>query len=394
MTHVVIIGGGYAGSLMALRLANKVGNKATITVVDGKDHFVERIRLHQLATDQKVRQRPYTELFEGTSVRFVHGWATQIDPTHQNIKVQIPSGETTLDYDYLGYALGSVTDTTKVQGIKEFAYTIGEEAQAMKLRTALVGLAAKGGRVVIVGGGLTGIETATEIAETYPSLKVQVVTRSRLGEGLSDKGRAHLYRVFAKLGITLREHTTVSRIQEKMLVSQQGNVPFDVCVWAGSFRALPLAQTAGLAVNARGQVIVDTMLRVPAHPTIYAVGDATDLSYAIDTPIRMACATGMPMGAFAGGHIAATILGQPAPDLFRFGYLVQCISLGRKEGLVQRVDTNDRAQERIMTGKPAVWLKELICRFVSGGLSIEKRFPFYGAMEGTTKPLSYEHIHV
>ncbi len=394
MTQVLIIGGGYAGTLMALRLAGKVGNKATITLVDGKDHFVERIRLHQLATDQHVRERRYSDLFKGTGIQFVQGWATQIDSTRKSVTVHTETGDRELPYTYLGYALGSITDTTTVPGIREFAYTIGEELQAVRLRRDLSTLAAKGGTVTIVGGGLTGIETATEIAESYPALEVRLVTRSRLGEGLSDKGRAHLYRVFANLGITIQEQSRVERVEEMKLITERGTIAFDLCVWAGSFRALPLAQTAGLPVNVRGQVIVEATLHAREYPDVYVVGDAADLSQAINTPIRMACATGMPMGAFAGGHLAATILGKATPDAFRFGYVVQCISLGRKEGLVQRVDSNDRARERILTGKPAVWLKEMICRFTASTLSIEKRFPFYVVPKGNSRTLSYEHLHV
>ena len=64
-------------------------------------------------------------------------------------------------------------------GAREHAYSIkaSGERSAEDLRTLLPPLGASGGRLVVVGGGPLGIETAAELAESYPGLQVTLVTR-------------------------------------------------------------------------------------------------------------------------------------------------------------------------------------------------------------------------
>lgn len=373
--NIIILGGGYAGVLMALRVAGKVGKQAEITLIDAKPHFVERIRLHQFATQQEVPQRRYTDLFKGKKIQFVQGWVTGIDPNHNTVSVRTSNGESTLSYHYLAYALGSATDKTSVPGVAEHAYTVGAEADATKLRARLAEIAPTGGKVVVVGGGLTGIETVTELAETYPSLNIRLMTRGALGEGLSQKGQHYLHQTLATLGITVEENVSVNRVNTTSLETSRGTIPADLCIWSGSFRVSPLAQQSGIQVNAQGQITVDHSLRSLSHPTIYAIGDAADLSRATTTPIRMACATAMPMGAYAGSHLVATVKHQATPAPFRFAYAGQCISLGRNNALMQIVDQNDKPTDRIITGRVGALIKEAICRYTVFGLTQERYLP-------------------
>jgi NADH dehydrogenase len=372
---IIILGGGYAGVLMAFRVAGKVGKHADITLIDAKPHFVERIRLHQFATQQEVPQRAYTDLFKGKKIQFVQGWVTAINPNHNTVSMRTVTGESTLSYDYLAYALGSATDKTSVPGVAEYAYTVGAEADATKLRTRLAELSQTGGKVVVVGGGLTGIETVTELAETYPSLNIRLVTRGISGEGLSQKGQNYLHQTMATLGITVEENVSVHRVNATALETTRGPIPTDLCVWSGPFRVSPLAQQSGIQVNAHGQITVDRSLRSLSHPTIYAVGDAADLSNATTTPIRMACATAMPMGAYAGSHLVATVKHVATPAPFRFAYAGQCISLGRNRALMQIVDQNDNPTDRIITGRMGAFIKEAICRYTVFGIIQERYLP-------------------
>jgi NADH dehydrogenase len=372
---ILILGGGYAGVLMAFRVAGKLGKQAEITLIDAKPHFVERIRLHQFAAQQEVPQRAYSDLFKGKFIHFVQGWVTAIDPTHNNVTLRTPTGESILTYDYLSYALGSATDKTSVPGIAEHAYTVGAEADATRLRTRLMELRKSGGKVVVVGGGLTGIETVTELAEQYPTLKVRLVTRGALGEGLSPKGQTYLHQTMAKLGVTVEENVSVTRVNAREVLTTNGTISTDVCVWSGPFRVNPLAQQSSIDVNAQGQIMVDGTLRSLSHPNIYAVGDAADLSQATTTPIRMACATALPMGAYAGNHLVATVTHHPAPEPFNFAYAAQCISLGRNNGLLQVVNQNDQPTDRILTGRLAALFKEIICRYTIFGLNQERYLP-------------------
>ena len=364
-TQIVILGAGYAGMAAALRLAHKTRRlPVQITLVNGSTTFVERIRLHQAAAAERIKQRPIQKLLAGTGVRFVQGWVTGLAPAAQQVTVRTAAGEETISYDTLLYTLGSRTDKDSVPGVREYALAVGDPGDAERLQGRLRELVEAGYRdeVVVVGGGLTGIETATEIAERYPSLPVRLLTAGRLGYGLSDRGRAYIRRTFGRLRITLQEQTRVERVMDEAVVTTSGQViPCGLCIWAGSFQALPLAREAGLAVNRRGQILIDANMRSVTSPAIYAAGDSAAFVPAVGLSMRMACATAVPMAAHAADNLAGLLAGEPQQP-FQFGYVVQCISLGRRDGLIQRVQADDSPVERIWTGRPAAWFKEFICR--------------------------------
>lgn len=376
-TQIVILGAGYAGMMAAVRLAGKTRRMPVeITLVNASAHFVERVRLHQLATGQRLRQHPIERLLRGTGVRFVQGWVHHLNPNAQTIRVKTGDETQEIRYDYLVYALGSIANKESTPGVDQHTLSIGNPAEAVLLRERLPQVAAQNGRVLVVGGGLTGIETSTELAELYPSVQIHLLTSERVGAQLSEKGREHLGRVFKRLKIAVHESSRVSHVTADALHLASGETfNFDLCIWGASFVAPPLAKESDLTVNPRGQIIVDDKLRSLSHPTIYAAGDAAWAPLQQDHySLRMACATGQPMAAHAVDNLIAQLKGE-AQKPFVFGYFVQCISLGRRDGLIQFVHHDDSPKNQILTGWQAALFKESICRFAFQSINVERRLP-------------------
>jgi NADH dehydrogenase FAD-containing subunit len=367
--HIVILGAGYAGLLAALRLAGRTrgAQQPRITLVSNTPFFVERIRLHQRAAGQTLRRQPLDSLLRGTGITLHLGHVTHIDPNSHAIILDTG----TLHYDTLLYALGSSIDRDNLPGVREHAHVLTpESAPALHERLARL---ADGAQVAICGGGLTGIEAASELAEAFPALRFTLITRETFGSALSARGQAHLRRVFSRLGVAVREHERIIRIERGTVVTERGATAADAILWAGAFSVSPLAADAGFSVNARGQMLVDARLRSVSHADVYAAGDAAQV---IDhpTPIRMACATAMPMAAHAADNLAAALKDMPQQP-FRFGYIMRCISLGRRDGLIQMVHGDDTPRGMILTGRFAVLVKEGICRFTLWSMAVERRFP-------------------
>ncbi|MER5603732.1 FAD-dependent oxidoreductase [Streptomyces sp. NPDC002265] len=363
MQHrIVVLGAGYAGAIAAGRLAKRLRREdAAVTLVNAEPDFVERVRMHQLATGQDLRPRPFREMFGGTGVELRLAQVTAVDVDRRTVAVTDADGAGELEYDTLVYALGSGWNAHGVPGTAEHAHEIAGRPGALRLRERLARLDA-GQPVVVVGGGLTGLEFATEIAEARPDLDIALAVRGGLGDWLSPKGRRHLHKVVGGLGITVHEHTAVTEVAADRVTTADGrSLPAAVTVWTTGFAVHPISRATTLEVTDTGQIVVDATMRSVSHPDVYAVGDAAMATGPGDKPLRMSCASGTPMAWQAADAIAARLTGGKLPNV-PLRYFNQCISLGRREGLIQYVTADDRAVRAALTGRSAAVYKELVCK--------------------------------
>ena len=373
--NVLVIGAGYAGMLAALRLAGK-SPQAHITLINAADTFVERIWLHQLATGQQPRRHPIAGLLRNTKVSFVLGRVTAIQPSKRRVIVQQDDAVRDYAYDTLIYALGSFSNTSVIPGGRENALALSSFDAARKMSAKLK--ANPQARVTIIGGGLTGIELSTEIAESFPQAQITLLTGEEIGPNLSRKGHEYALAALKHRRITVHEHTTVVEITSDAVLAADGRrFETDLPIWAASFSVPSLARDAGIAVNHRGQILVDPYLRSVSHPETFAAGDAAA------SGVRMVSASALPLGAHAADNVAALLKGDPS-HLMRFSFVARCISLGRHDALVQRVNADDAPREQIFTGRFGALVKEAICRYTVWSLYTERRLPgFYRWTQAT-----------
>ncbi|MFI6009558.1 NAD(P)/FAD-dependent oxidoreductase [Streptomyces sp. NPDC051243] len=370
MQHrIVVLGAGYTGVTAAGRLAKRLHRAdVTITLVNAEPDFVERVRMHQLAVGQDLKPRPFSEMFAGTGVELKLAKVTGVDVDRKTVAVVDDNGAEELTYDTLVYALGSGWNDHGVPGTAEHAHEIASRPGALRLRERLARLDA-GQTVVVVGGGLTGLEAATEIAEARPDLDVALAARGALGDWLSPKGTRHLRKVFAGLGITVHEHAAVTEVAADHVTTADGTtIPAAVTVWTTGFAVHPIARATALEVTDTGQIVVDGTMRSVSHPDVYAIGDAALAMGAGDKPLRMSCASGGFTAWQAAEAITARLTGGKLPNV-PLRYFNQCISLGRKEGLIQYVTADDRAVRAALTGRLAAVYKELVCKGAAWGVA-------------------------
>lgn len=355
---IVVLGAGYSGLRAVFRMAGKINPiHSEITLINAAPNFMERIRFHQHAVGQVTKTISIEKLLRGKNVRFVQAYVTHIDVHAHMITVKAGEQTQNIAYDTLLYALGSTIDRDSVLGVREYAHVLSMEGK-QQLQARLQQLP-NNARVLVCGGGLTGLEMASELAETYPKMRVQLVTRGKFGADLSQKGREYLKKVFNQYNIDVQEGVTVNEIKADRVVADNREIPFDVCVWTGAFSVPTLAREAGIVTNERGQIVVDEMLRSTSHPNIFAAGDA---AYAPMHPVmvRMSCQSALPMGMSAAENIAHMLKGEPLKP-FNMGFVLQGISLGRRNGLIQRVRLDDTPVEQVYTGRLGAWIKEMVC---------------------------------
>ena len=375
-THIVVIGGGYAGTLAANHL--RLRADVEITLVNPRPVFVERIRLHQLAAGSGRATVDYGTLL-GHGIRLVVDNAERIN-TADHV-VELTSGAV-LDYDYLIYAVGSTgVVPAAVPGAVEFAYPIAEFEYAERLRDALDELH-PGAPVNVVGAGLTGIETASELAGQ--GRRVNLVCGGVLGPSLSRAGRRSVAKWLDRLGVDVFETAVVREVQADAVVLADGAIlPSALTVWTAGFGVPELAASSGLSTDALGRLVTDETLTSVDDPRIVAAGDAAAPS---GRPLRMSCQAAGPLGAQAANTVLSRIAGT-TPAALSQAFVGQCISLGRSYATFQLARTDDTPVNAIVGGRIAASIKEAICKATVWSIRREAAKPgSYFWLKGGKRP--------
>jgi NADH:ubiquinone reductase (H+-translocating) len=373
--RILVLGAGYTGMLCAIRTARRTRRQGgRVTLVNPSARFTERLRMHQIATGQELADLQIPELIEGTGIDFVRGRVTGLDAEACEVHVDAPDGARTLPYDTLVYALGSVADTETTAGVAEHAYTFNGPRAATGLAGRLAEITPLGGTVTVCGGGLTGVEAAGEIAEAHPGVRVVLLSRDVPGAMMGERARAYLDQALERLGVRVRTGVEITKVLPDAVELTDGElVHSDACLWTTGVRVAPFAADAGLTVDGRGRVVVDAGLRSVSHPEVYAVGDAAAIhqSYGV---IHGTCQSGMPTAAHAADSIGRRLRGKD-PKPFRFGYIHQPVSLGRRDAVIQFTHADDTPRRWYLTGRRAVAYKEFVSASPWTTYRLVKRIP-------------------
>ncbi|MFT4126189.1 MAG: FAD-dependent oxidoreductase [Gordonia sp. (in: high G+C Gram-positive bacteria)] len=375
--HVVVLGGGYAGVMAANRLR---GEDVDVTVVNPRPHFVERIRLHQVAARTGSADHTYTEVL-GDGVRLLVDAAVRIDAA--TTTVHLASGAT-LTYDQLVYAVGSTGSATDaITGLADHGHVLGEWDAAGRLAEALA--ADPAASVTVVGGGLSGIEMAAELVEPGPTTRpVRLVSDGVIAPGFSARGRAATRRQLATMGVEVIENTRVTAIAAASVTAvrsgEEIELPSGITIVAAGFGVPALAADSGLRTDPMGRLLTDETLTSLDDPRIVGAGDAVAPS---NTPLRMSCQAAVPLGLHAAATVRAHLSGA-AGDPIRISFSGQNASLGRRAATIQLAHRDDTPTRVIITGRAGAAIKESVCRCTVRFLTWEARRP--GLVRSRTRP--------
>jgi NADH dehydrogenase len=363
-TNVVVIGGGYAGTMAANHLRMRSG--VDITLVNPRPTFVERIRLHQLVAGTRKATADYGTLL-GDGIRLVVDTATRIDSARRTVEL---ATRPALDYDYVIYAVGSTGAVpASVRGAAEFAYPVAELEQAQRLRVAIDRLPSDA-PVTVVGAGLTGIEVASELAEQ--GRHVTLVGGGRLAPYLGERGRRSVTKVLRTLGVDVLEAAVVEEVGPRTVRLADGTTrPSAVTIWTAGFGVPGLARGSRLRTDAIGRLLTDETLTSVDDPRVVAAGDCACPS---GVPLRMSCQAAGPLGTKAADTVLSRVAGAALAPIDQ-AFFGACVSLGRRSGILQFSHLDDRPVNLSVTGRVVAPLKEAVCRSTLWSLRREARTP-------------------
>ncbi|GIG68827.1 NAD(P)/FAD-dependent oxidoreductase [Phytomonospora endophytica] len=343
---VAVIGAGYAGMVAANRVAKKIKG-AEITVINPRPDFVERVRLHQQIAATKQVATPLREILPGR----VRTLVTTVDTIGDGV-VRLAGGESA-GFDFAFLAVGSTV--RPLPG----TLAVGEWESAERARTVLAAMPADG-VVTVIGGGPTGIETASEIAAARPDLDVRLVGTA-VAETFTGRARQRILDGLERLGVAIVNDGVAAAEPGSVRLRSGQEERSDLTLWAIVSGVPDLAARSGLAVDDSGRVIVDDFLRSVTDPRIFAVGDCAAVPGS-----RFACQCSVPQGGHAADNLARIVAGK-SPARFSMRFVGRGVSLGRKDAVVQLTRRDDTLRDGYLAAKVAVAAKEAATRGASFG---------------------------
>ena len=375
---VYIVGAGYAGLMTAIRLAGKTRrHKLKITIINPSMYFFERIRLQDIAVTGAIAQTPICKLLNGTKVDFIEGSVMAIDRHQCSIKITTHNETIVRHYDKLILAMGSRVDLDVVPGVAEYCFypDIHGRRNVLALHEQLETYRDTTARVVVIGGGASGVEVAAMVKSTYPTLQVELFSRSKCGNFKGEKIQAIIRQELLSAGVCLHEGIEITSVQQNTVTAADGSQSsFDIAIWCGGLTGSELLKASGFDINQREQVLVDGYLRTTVDDNIYAVGDVAWPQDDVGAPMRISVFTALVMGAHCADILSNEIKGR-VPKPLAFSYFGQGIALGENNAVGFMTFPNDNPVGPIYRKRIACTIRNFFVWFVFVSLKIEKRMP-------------------
>ncbi len=265
MKKVVIIGGGFAGA----HVARKLEGSFHVTLIDTKDYFeftpgILRTIVHP--KHMKKIQVLHTHYLHKT--KLIRGEVTEF--TAQDVFV----GKKKIPFDYLFVCSGSRYNTP----IKEKNIVLPNRADALRKAHRQLESAKE---VLIVGGGIVGVELAAEIIDFYPRKHITLVhSKTCLMERCDSRTQNYVENYFAKKGVTILYNQRLETKAGKFLLSSGEEVKTDLCFFCTGI--IPNTELFrkhfASSLNERRQVVVEETLQLKGYPHIFVVGDLNDIA--------------------------------------------------------------------------------------------------------------------
>jgi NADH:ubiquinone reductase (H+-translocating) len=307
--HIIIVGGGVAGLILATRLGHVLSRRghARISLIDRSWIHVWKPMLHTFAAGTwniYQQQVQYVAHARTHHFEYVPGQLEAIDHAAARIRLaplqaagEMVAGARELDYDVLVLAFGSRANDFATPGVVEHCHFIDSQDQAdafnARLRAHVVRSLAQGDNIdiAIVGGGATGVELAAELsrmvelAAGYGAADIRRRLRLTLLESAPRILTAFPEAISASaaselraLGVDVRTGVRVVAADAAGYLLEGGQrVPASLKVWAAGIRASGSFKENGLELNGAGQLVVGPNLLVKGKQSIFALGDCSSL---------------------------------------------------------------------------------------------------------------------
>jgi demethylphylloquinone reductase len=337
--RICILGGGFGGLYTALRLSQlpwENNQKPAIFLVDKSDRFLFSPLLYELITGEMQSWEvapPFAELLAETPVNFHQGIVTRIDIDNRQVQLD---NRPDLEYDRLVIAMGGKTPLGMVAGAKDHAIPFRTLQDAYRLGEKLRDLEQSSRekiRVVVVGGGYSGVEIACKLADRLGDRgRLRIVEKAAdILQNSPEFNRQAAQKALESRSVWLDLETTVSEITADSLSleykGQTTTIPVDIVVWTVGSQMSDLIVDLPLQHSPRQQLTTNSFLQAIDHREIYVLGDVADCQDITGQQVPPTAQVALQQADYCAWNIWATLNGRPLLP-FRYQSLGEMLTLG------------------------------------------------------------------
>ena len=317
--RILVLGGGFAGlwsALSAARARDVFGADVEIALLNDTEWHSIRVRNYE--ADLSDTRVALDSVLGPVGVRRLQGTVEGIDVAIRTVTYESGGATQQIGYDRLVFALGSRLARPPVPGLAEHAFDVDTYAAAMRLNAHIAALPSGASTVLVVGGGLTGIEAAAEMpgklrAAGIASPRVILADHAaRIGSDMGVEAVPVIEEALQALGVERRGGVSVASVDTMGATFQDGErIEAATVVWCAGMRAHPLAADFPVERDRLGRLAVDPTLKIKGLLAEFAAGDVA--SFLIDGVhgCVMSCQHGRPMGRFGGHNAVCDLLDLP-----------------------------------------------------------------------------------
>ena len=344
--RIVVLGGGFGG-VTTVRHLERVLRRRTdveITLVSRENFFMVTPLMFE-ACSGRLELRHCAQPIRAAvqRARFIEATVESVDLQRQLVRAVAPDGGSyQMPYDHLVVALGASTNESLIPGSSS-ALTFKTMADALVLRNHLIecferaDAAADAAErracltVVVVGGGLVGVELvgeltafADDVLRFYPRIRRDEI-RFRLFEAgprilpeIDAKLAAKAARVLERRGVEIHVATAVRSIETERVRLEKDSVDAGTIVLAAGIVPSAVASAIPVVRDRLGRIEVDAAMRSRSHPQVWALGDCAAIPGPDGRPYPALAQHAIREARHLAGNIRAAIDGRvPSPFMFR-----------------------------------------------------------------------------
>ena len=278
MKKLVVLGAGYGGMRLLQRiLPNQLPNDMEIILVDRAPYHCLKTEFYALAAGTISDHHVRVTLPEHERLSVKYGEVSNIDVDSQ--KVHFADSDS-LVYDYLVIGLGCEDKYHGIPGADEHTYSIQTINNSRKAYQALNNLGAN--KVVsIVGGGLSGVEIASELRESRPDLQIKLFDRGNvILSSFPSRLSNYVQGWFETHGVEVVNSSNITRVEPQTLFNHDEPIHSDVIVWTAGIQPVKVVRDMNVEKDNQGRVVLTKQHNIPNHENVYVVGDCASLPHA------------------------------------------------------------------------------------------------------------------